>query len=293
MTLNPRAAPLRYGIGIAALIVFIGLLVGLLLFNFNSGIAVIAGVLIAAAVIALVGWITRRSKKLIWLLLAAVLVLGLGSVVCLSIIVFQPHHMSQYPNIICPIASYRIVAVPDSSQLKGFQIEEYVTLVDGVEYKPSETWVPAMVDGRPGYRLPAQPVVVTSRGFLLKEALIASSVTCCESALVEIKDIPLDAFYAAVYARDLQHYPYVDTETITWDPGSDDIRFSYIVPPFQILRPVFAPLMGASSLSQWLLGLIALLGTFVFTPVVRPILEEFAQKWLKNKLHLGDEPVRT
>lgn len=292
MTLNPRAASLRYAIGIAAMVVFIGLLVGLLLFNFNSGIAVIAGVLIAAAVIALVGFITRRSRKLLWLLLPAVLILGLASVVCLSVFVFQPH-MSQYPNIICPIASYRIVAVPVSSQLKGFQVEEYVTLVDGVEYKPAETWTPAMVDGRPGYRLPAQPVAVTSRGFLLKEALIASSVTCCESALVEIKDIPLDAFYAAVYARDLQHYPYVDTETITWDPGSDDIRFSYIVPPFQILRPVFAPLMGASSLSQWLLGLIALLGTFVFTPVVKPILVEFAQKWLKNKLRLGDDPART
>ncbi len=289
MTHPSRAGALRLTVGALGLVVFLALVAGLLLFNYTSGLALIAGALVALALIGLVRFLARRGWKA-WLL--AGLATGFGLAVFLVLLLFtRDRYYSGYPNLICPIASYHAVVAPDSTRLNGFQIQETVTLVEGGEFTPPDTWSAEMVDNQPGYRLPAGQAAIDSRGFLLKEARVDPSVTCNESALVELRDVPRNAFYAAAYARDLQQYPYVDTETVTWDPGSGEIRFSYIVPPFQILRPVLSPLIGASSISQWLLGLLALLGTFVFTPIVRPVLEEFAQNWLKKKLHVGDHPA--
>ncbi len=288
MAHNPNTRRARDTIGAIILIVFIAAALLVASINYRAGAAVLGGAL-AAVLIALMIRAIARSRRRVLLIVLMIPVILLGLVVLFGVFLMSRSRQSASPIILCPVAEHYIVIDPETSKLQGFQIHEAVTLVEGVEFTPPAEWQAALVHNQPGYDLPERSAAVASRGFLLREAAVSNALACSENTFIELNNIPLNAFYAAVYAYDEQHFPYVDTETITWSPGSTDVRFSYIAPPFQFLRPLLSPIMGASSASQWVVGLASIAGTLVFYPIIQPILVEGIQKVLKKKLGIADE----
>lgn len=288
MAHNPNTRRARDTIGAIILIVFIAAALLVASINYRAGAAVLGGAL-AAVLIALMIRAIARSRRRVLLIVLMIPVILLGLVVLFGVFLMSRSRQSASPIILCPVAEHYIVIDPETPRLQGFQIHEAVTLVEGVEFTPPAEWQAALVHNQPGYDLPERSAAVASRGFLLREAAVSNALACSENTFIELNNIPLNAFYAAVYAYDEQHFPYVDTETITWSPGSTDVRFSYIAPPFQFLRPLLSPIMGASSASQWVVGLASIAGTLVFYPIIQPILVEGIQKVLKKKLGIADE----
>lgn len=288
MAHSSNAHRARNTIGAIVLIVFVA--VGLLVasINYRAGAAVLGGAL-AAFVIVLTMRAIARSRRRILLIVLMIPVVLLGLVVLFGVFLMSRSRQSASPIILCPVAEHYIVIDPDTPRLQGFQIHEAVTLVEGVEFSPPAEWQAALVHNQPGYNLPDRSAAVAKRGFLLREAAVSNALACSENTFIELNDIPLNTFYAAVYAYDEQHFPYVDTETITWTPGSSDVRFSYIAPPFQVLRPLLSPVMGASSASQWVVGLASIAGTLIFYPIIQPIMVEMIQKVVKKKLGMTEE----
>lgn len=278
---HPRSHQTQYWIAAAVLIVLVAAVAAVFAISYRAGLAALIGVGLALLLAGILRLVARHKRAcLVPAILAALAVLLAVAV----LIFFRPHLSQSPPGITCPVGTYRVAIDPVTPRLQQLRVQEAVILVEGTDYQPPADWTPALVDNQPGYLLPPTQAQINRRGFLLREAVIANSVTCRSAAFVELNDFPLNAFYAAVYADNLQHYPYVDTETITWRPGSRDVRFSYISPPFQFLRPVLAPLMGASSASQWAIGIISVLGTLVFVPIIQPVLVEMIQKILKKQV---------
>ena len=288
MAHNPNTRRARDTIGAIILIVFIAAALLVASINCRAGAAVLGGAL-AAVLIALMIRAIARSRRRVLLIVLMIPVILLGLVVLFGVFLMSRSRQSASPIILCPVAEHYIVIDPETPRLQGFQIHEAVTLVEGVEFTPPTEWQAALVHNQPGYDLPERSAAVASRGFLLREAAVSNALACSENTFIELNNIPLNAFYAAVYAYDEQHFPYVDTETITWSPGSTDVRFSYIAPPFQFLRPLLSPIMGASSASQWVVGLASIAGTLVFYPIIQRILVAGIQKVSKKKLGIADE----
>jgi hypothetical protein len=215
-----------------------------------------------------------------WFRLIAILVALLAMVA--SQLVFWPFAPPMPPVVF--VKEYRVAIEAIESNLSEFQAREQAIL-----FSPSDeekTWT---------VTLPARQVTGANRGLLLRELSIAplqnaslSGVVLrtdtCSSASAELTDFPRGSFYAARDAEKLKRYPYVDTETITWSIRSlrRGVVFSYILPPFQHLRPILAPFIGVTSLSQWVIGLLGFIGAIALTPIVKPVLLEIAKKRFKS-----------
>jgi hypothetical protein len=108
----------------------------------------------------------------------------------------------------------------------------------------------------------------------------------CAPSEVEITGLPKGSFFAARGVEAVTVTPYVNEEIVTWrsDDVSDGVVFAYIPPPFQVARPVLAPFIGASTASDWTVGLITLVGTVVAMPLVQPVLENIFQDWLADQV---------
>jgi hypothetical protein len=111
------------------------------------------------------------------------------------------------------------------------------------------------------------------------------SLTCGKIAII-LHDVPAGSFLAARDADNIQKAPYINTETVTWSVLDPDqgITFAFVPPPFNIVRPVIEPLLGVSSLSQWLLGILGLISTLLLTPFMKPVLIRPGQKIIGHQV---------
>lgn len=195
------------------------------------------------------------------------------------------------------ITAYRITVGAGDAPASG------VTVVEDVFYSVYRGAETVYVDL--SMRLPEREVTSAPRGFLLREIAIEPlggspyddldlplpdggsvgarlcSPISCVSATVRLEDFPARSFFAArgVSEDQVEVVPYVNTETITWTTSdlSGGIAFAYIPPPFQLLRPLLAPLVGASRASEWLVGLVGMVGAVLAGPFIRPVLEDLIE----------------
>ncbi len=152
---------------------------------------------------------------------------------------------------------------------------------------------------------PERTVESAQRGFLLREATLeplgrgyresfelslpdgtemATSLCSggsCPLTLVRLEDFAARSFVDARGATNVVSEPYLNTETISWSTRSlsRGVTFAYMPPPLHHLRPLIGPLIGASGVSEWVVGLVGMFGTAVATPVVRPLVEN----WLEDR----------
>lgn len=267
-------------LGFIILIFVISLVLGLFSINYISGIAIIGGILISFPVVGLLKYIVKHFPK-ITPTTGIILLLVISQVIFFVFFTLNAYH-PYVPT--CDISDYRITAIPESSQLTSITIQEYVVPKDVKKFNPPSSWITSSIDNQEGFSLPERKATIQNRGFLLKEVIIEPSISCSDDVFIELNDFPRNSFYAAHYAKDLQKYPYVDTETVTWNPESRVVKFSYIIPPFQVVSPLLTPLVGASNINQWIVGLIGIIGALIFTPIIKTVFTESAQKYLKDKL---------
>lgn len=146
-------------------------------------------------------------------------------------------------------------------------------------------------------QLPARQATAESKGFLLREVVIYPSdpvylrtetggeaevnlcLASCPPTTVELRDVPENAFYAAREAAEVEHVPYVGTETVSWSTRRLDrgLAFTYIPSPFHALRGVFGPLLGASSMSEWAAGLFGMISAMFAIPLLKPLVVDIAE----------------
>ncbi len=168
---------------------------------------------------------------------------------------------------------------------------------------------PSEIDEDIMFHLPDRKIASTSRGFLVRELQISPlqmditghiSLTLsdgtsldddlcpsyCPDSRIELLDFPKNAFYVAREARDLEVFPYVDTETITWSVRNLErgIAFAYVAPPYYQLRSLLKPFVEFSSFGQWVVGLVGVIIAFVITPVVKPVLTDLAKNKFKSQI---------
>jgi len=268
-------------IGYVSLALLFFVVVGLFSVNFIAGFGVIAGAIVYFLLVKFLKFIGGKSLLLLAFIATSCLVF-------LSVFLFSRGFLLPPLPPQCPISYYRIVASPQTNQLKSIKIQEFVVLRENTSFTPPSSWMPTYVDNQTGFQLPEKVATIEQKGFLLKEVSFQSSISCSSSTFVELNDFPLNSFFAAHYARDLQKYPYVGTETITWNSSFENVRFSYITPPFQMVKPILNPLVGASSVNQWFMGFVGIIGAVIFTPFIKPVLAEIAQKSIKNKISNAD-----
>jgi hypothetical protein len=256
-------------LGYLCLVILILFLVGLFSINYLGGIAITAGIIIYLV-------ISRWLKSVLGKILFSI-VLILAALFGLRLVLTSHLSTGLSP---CAISYYRVVAVPQTSQLHKITIQEFVVLNDNSSFSVPADWIATYVDDLAGYSLPGIEATIIKRGFLLEEVNFQSAMPCKPKVTVELDDFPLNAFYESFYAQDLHKYPYIDTETITWDSLSEDIRFSFIKPPFQIVKPLLMPLIGVNTISEWFIGIFGIIGALIFTPIIKPLLIEIAQNQL-------------
>jgi len=266
-------------IRVMSLIILIVVMAGLFSVNYINSIAIIAGAIIYFLLVKLLRLVGGRN-----LLLLVFILFGFVITFVFSFLFYLPLN-SIRP---CEVSYYRVVATPKTPQLNGITIQEFVIPKNSMSFTPPVDWTATYIGSETGFSLPEIEATIENRGFLLKEASFRSSIYCSDKVNVELHDFPLNSFYAAHYAQGLEKFPYIDTETITWNSSDESVRFSYVTPPFQIVKPILNPLMGASSMNQWLMGFIGIIGTVIFAPIIKPVFTEIAQKSIKNKISSPD-----
>lgn len=289
----------RRFVSYAAVLLFLAALIGFLAINYSAGVIFLVSIaaawvfyLIAVFIVNLFKRSGTGGRVLIGVLLV-LFVCALPLVVFYSTARFYPQSA-----FILPIKAYHV------------QVE----MIDGTTFKLQESIV---LDHEWGddsddetVSLPAREVTSYGVGFLLNEITIAplgmgadgsysvrlpdgSTQTgnfcmegTCPSAEVELLDFPKDAFYAAKMAYNLERFPYLDKETLRWTALSPDkgISLAYIRPPFNLVRILLTPFIGASTLNEWTVGVFGFLVSSVFMPIVKPVLTSLAQEPLKNLL---------
>lgn len=289
MTQQTRITQISKIVGYLAVVILIILVVGLLATNYHNGIVVIIGIVISYPLFKLLQYIIENLSK------TRYKILGIGSLFiflvagCLILLFsFLPQNAAPRP---CPYSYYRVVLSPETPKLDRINIQEYVILNTLVMSTPPADWTPVDINNQTGFSSPVSEAKIENHGFLLKEVTIPS-IGCSLDVNVELHDFPLNTFYEAHYAEGLQKYPYIDTETITWNAPGTDVKFSYIPPPFQLVKPLLTPLIGASSLNQWLIGIIGVIGSVIFVPIIQPVLIDAAQKAFKNKINGAKKPTK-
>lgn len=297
--------------GLLVLLLVIAI-VGLLFVDWRAAAAIVGGLLVGAFVRFVLVHIWQSKRRGLWIgLFAGVVVIGgivIGGLSLLSMgggldassagppAEEEPaEEEAAGPPLVGRINLYRVTVRPGTSASLPTDVQQEVvyTLSRGeVEIVSGE-----VLAG------PAQQIFSEQRGFLLREVRIkpwetgpytsltltapdgdsAQARICsflsCVPAEIEVIGLPRGSFYAARGVPDISAIDYVNEEIVEWTTNdvSGDIIFAYIPPPFHILRPLLAPFVGASTASDWTVGLITLVGTVIATPLVKPILEDIIE----------------
>lgn len=306
-------------IGILILVGGLAVLAGLAIVDYGTALAVILGVVGAVVLVWLLRRLWRSPRRGLWL--AAILVLlvvGVGGVALLNSLLVSPDFTGagedaapeepvggaappEVPQRELDITEYRATIRRDEAQGDG-----EIVLTEEVIYQVHENGTLIYADQL--LALPPRPLASEPRGFLLREvsfeplevgpyervSLVLPDGTemraalctfrSCPPARVELQDFPENAFFGARGVTMVESMPYLRTETITWTPAdlSDGITFAYVPAPYHYLRPVLVPFIGASTLDDWMVSVIALLGTLVAAPLVVPLLEYAAERAVGN-----------
>jgi hypothetical protein len=108
-----------------------------------------------------------------------------------------------------------------------------------------------------------QATIVSSTGVSVTIPLCYST---CPTIKVILLDFQKDSFFQAKYVKETVIEEFGDKDKITWDVDSDDsIQFSYIPKPYFLFLPFIKPLIGITSWSKFIIGLIGTLAGSVLT----------------------------
>ena len=216
----------------------------------------------------------------------------------------EPAAVPEAPSRVAAITGYHMIIQPDED-LSAFVIEEEVIfdVYEGAQVV-AESQVQAfprreVERARRGFLLWEVDVEVldgnAARRIALREASggVYESPFCsgslCPASVIELRDFPQGAFHAARDTTRLNSTPFLNTETLEW--SVNDLRrpvaFAFVAPPFSVIKPVLAPLLGASNLAEWMVALIGMLGTVIFFPLVRA----FVDDWLQGLMVSGTKKV--
>ncbi len=232
--------------------------------------------------------------------------------------------LSPTPRI-CVLESYKATVMAGDTSLNTLSIRDEIvfnpTVLQHTTLTPPTTWDIVVTNEGQAFRLPERQILGGNRGFLLKQAdfdlpykdVFSSArfspdleydeyngslvyrledyyVLPCmqrDTTNVTLKDFPRGAFFAAKDATDVNTQSYIDEDTITWSTGAEHVTFAYVPPPFNHIYPLLNPLVGISSLNEFVDVIIAIVITFIVTNVIRPGLIEMAQNRFKS---LGKRP---
>ncbi|GAB4474987.1 MAG: hypothetical protein Kow00124_15510 [Anaerolineae bacterium] len=300
-------------VGLLILLVAILLVIGLFAVSYRLGLALLIGA--GAALLILGGLVplfrgqrSTRPRTALMLGLLGVLVVAAAAVFAVPLLLQRSGAIGpQAPAGEGPaeseggaprlaVSEYRVVVLPGDERLKQLEVFEEIT---ADVYLGTDLLADGMV-----FSLPPRTVEAVPGGFLLAEARLdppgtievslsdgspASGVVCsprCPLTRVELRDFPRQAFFAARDAGPVEIAPYLDTEIVRWSvaDAAPGIVFAFMPPPFQHLRPLLAPLVGASDAEEWVVGLIGVIGTIVMAPLIRPILTELFEEGLTRFL---------
>lgn len=280
----------------------LALLIGLLSLNFIAAAAVIVGAVLAWPLYWLVRSIIANWKRV---MLPVIILLSLAGCVFYGLYFF-PMLLSAVPAPPLINGYYLTITNPDW-KAGVFTIQETVVInPDWISFYHG-TDLPQSVD------LPERKVRSTSLGLLSRQVKIMPdqagpsgeavitlpdgrvlkgsicSLTCGKIVIV-LHDVPAGSFLAAKDADDIKKAPYINTETVSWSVLDPDqgITFAFVPPPFNVVRPVIEPLLGVSSLNQWLLGILGLISTLLVSPLLKPLLFRAGQKMIDP--HPDEQP---
>jgi hypothetical protein len=289
------------GYGIAVLV--LAFLSGLVTLNYFAAAALILGAIISWPVVRLLRFIvTSRTRILLIVYLSLIIIIAsLG----MQFLIFTGPDGLIGP--LPPLINEYYLTIDCSNWQSGvFLIKETVVINPQWAKYQKETDIPSSVE------LPEREVTSTNVGLLTREVRIMpiqanssgnaiitlpdgrtlKGSICsfsCENIDIELHDAPKGSFLVAKDAEKTQKYPYIDTETISWSVINleQGITFAFIPPPFHHIRQIIEPLLGASALNQWVLGILGLICTIFITPIVQPVILTTAQKrfgsWLDRR----------
>lgn len=317
--------------GAAILIGAALLLAGLVGVDYRGALAAALGV--AAAVVAVQVWrFARRSRRRAVLIGVAVLLVAVaGSVVVLSSPVMTEGESAPALEPAPPSAAEE-GAGPSGPRLELLPTGYRATIRPAEPAGAMLISEEVFYEVRKGARLvyasqvlafPERTVLSERRGFMLREVSVqplgsgalsptaftlpdGSQVvaplctrTACPPGEVRVEGLPERSFFAARGVADVATVPYVRTETVSWATPdlSAGIAFAYVPSPFQAFRPLLQPFIGASSLNDWLVGLIALVTGVLAAPLIMPVVEYIGERalgrWLgRLRRRDGDAPPR-
>ncbi|MBW4451024.1 MAG: hypothetical protein KME38_30445 [Spirirestis rafaelensis WJT71-NPBG6] len=84
--------------------------------------------------------------------------------------------------------------------------------------------------------------------------------------IIEVENLPKGSFYEAKYVNNLEKYKYLGFEKVRWSVSSieKEIRFAYILQPFNYLHWALQPLLKLSSIPLEIITLLGAIVTFIF-----------------------------
>lgn len=303
-------------VGYIALVFLLGVVAGFISTSYLASLALLLGITLAWPVKVffsrMYAWGRQRNLKWLPLLLRAIVPI----ILLVTCMLLFPNYLmfNIFPGV---VAEYRATIEPIDQAFDVFKISEDVAFAEGntLPFYSSP-------DSTVFIKLGEWQVASHSRGFLLREVhfmplqadasghvdytlpngtkvsgrLCSLVFNCCPTyglfdqysmcpeSKAEVRDLPSNSFFAAKDATDIQAQKYIDTETVSWSVTDLErgITFAYIPPPYHYLRPLLLPFIGASYLSQWVIGLFGFAATFLLLPVLRPILPDMAKGKLKD-----------
>ena len=314
---------LRRWLGGVLLLIVLLVLLGLLIVSYQAALALVAGIVVAILLLIVGRWLIHQVRKSqrrgLWIAAGLATLVCLGAVVVLALIgpviggTFPIEEeaseepveaQSEVPPRVV-IETYTVEASPLEKLVAGVWVQERLIydVVAGDDLLADDE---DMI-------LPERRVLSRRKGFLLREVTVeplgegpyatvsvpwADGSTLdarlcgatCPVTTIRVEDLPKGAFYAARGTETVNVTEYINTEIITWTTSdlSDGIVFAYITPPFQVLRPVLAPLIGASNANEWAIGVFGMLTSVIGAPLIKPVAENLVQDavldWGKEKI---------
>ncbi len=273
-----------------------------------AGTALVGGIVLPALVFLLLArWGRERSATTLRLATIVVSALVVGAI-ALTVAVLA-HPPRSYPNALVATAqSYSVTIRP--AEAGKFSVTEEASV------EVETLGVITATQPSPVTRVrTARTVAATSEGWLLQEVsfspLADVQVSLPDGTKVtplfladfgaklsaRLQDMATGSVYAVKYAQGLASSSYVDTQTLTWSVPDlqESIPFAYIPSPWHNLRPLLAPFLSLSSLSQWVVGILGMVGGTVFGAFVQPPLVAWLRErlapWIALRLKRGKPPA--
>jgi len=301
-------------LGYVALVLFLLLTLGLLAINYVAGIALLLGIALA--------WLTRITARFVsargWGLKFVIALLGVIILVTV-VLVFGISLILSFGRGAGPVdcdptkpadvalpKEYRVTLVPQNDAAETFTFKEEVDVVEQKIICRLDTPSTVLSEEKATVILPEGQTKSEARGFLLRQVRLAPlgadafgtahlklpnghSVEIFLSGVpskVVLDKMPRNSFYDALDKKELATSTYLDQETIRWSVAdlTHAVVFAYIQPPYQILRPLIAPFLGAANINDWAMALVGALGAVIVSPIVAPVLTEIAKSRFKTSI---------